>query len=332
MAFSIPRSFPRTLVALGTVLAMSAALAQDYPSRPVKIIATFTPGGAADATARLFAEKLSAVWKQPVFVENRIGGGGAIGAEAVFRSPPDGYTLLLATNTHVINHVLLKNLAYDYTKDFAPVALVTSTATLLAVNPSVKATNLAELTQMLKASPGKYQYSACNMASPQHFSMEMYKFALQLEAQNIPYKGCTPAVTDTLSGQINIVMASVTALSPFVKQRSLRAISVMSSRRSPTLPDVPTARESGIPELKNFALDNYYGFMAPPNTPVAIQKKLEADVLAVARTFTSPEMRPRLEAAGLEPFVMNSADMMKLIREDADKLRIAAKQANIQPE
>ena len=312
--------------------ALTAAQAQDYPAKPVRIIATFTAGGAADATARLFAEKLSALWKQPVYVENRIGGGGAIGADAVFHAAPDGYTLLLATNTHVINHVLLRNLPYDYTKDFAPIALVTSTATLLAVTPSVKASNLREVTQMIKAAPGKYQYSACNMASPQHFSMEMYKHALGLEAQNIPYKGCTPAITDALGGQINIVMANVTAMSAFVKQGSLKPIAVMSSKRSPTLPDVPTARESGIPELKNFALDNYYGFMAPRGTPPAIQKKLEADILSIAKTFGNPDMKARMEASGLEPFVMNSSDMSKLIQDDAERLAVAAKQANIQPE
>ncbi len=318
--------------ALACVLAATPVQAQDFPTRPVKIIATFTAGGAADATARLFAEKLALIWKQPVVVENRIGGGGSIGADAVFRAPADGYTLLLATNTHVINHVLLHNLNYDYTKDFAPLGLVTSTATMLAVNPSVKASTLKEFTEMLKASPGKYQYSACNMASPQQFAMEMYKHALNLDAQNIPYKGCAPAVVDALGGQINIVMASVTSLSPFVKAGTLKAIAVMSSQRSPTLPDVPTAKEAGIPELRNFSLDNYYGFMAPKGTPVAVQQKLEADIMAVAKTFAEPDMKARMAAAGLEPFVLNSTDMMKLIRTDVDRLAIAAKQANIQPE
>lgn len=329
---SLLKTISAIVVALGSTLVVQSARAQDFPSRTVRIVATFTAGGAADATARIFAEKLSLLWKQPVYVENRIGGGGSIGADAVFRAPADGYTLLLATNTHVINHVLLKHLAYDYTKDFAPLGLVTSTATMLAVTPAIKASNLKEMTEMLKASPGKYQYSACNMASPQHFSMEMYKHALNLEAQNIPYRGCTPAITDALGGQINIVMASVTAMSAFVKQGSLKPIAVMSSKRSPTLPDVPTARESGIPELKNFSLDNYYGFMAPRGTSPGLLKKIETDIMAVAKTFSDPEMKARIEAAGLETFVMNSTDMMKMIRSDADKLAIAAKQANIQAE
>ena len=319
-------------LALCMTLIAPALSAQDYPSRPVRIVATFTVGGAADATARLFAERLSVLWKQPVFVENRVGGGGAVGAEAVFRAQPDGHTLLVATNTHVINHVLLKNLPYDYTRDFTPIGLVTSTATMLAVTPAVKPSNLKDLTEMLKSAPGKYQYSACNMASPQHFAMEMYKHALSIQAQNIPYRGCAPAVTDALGGQINIVMANVTSMSAFVKQGSLKPIAVMSSKRSPTLPDVPTAAESGIAELRGFALDNYYGFMTPPGTPAAIQRKLEADVLAVAGTFGNPDMKTRMETSGLEPFVMSSNEMIKLIRSDAERLGAIAKAANIQPE
>lgn len=319
-------------LALCTAFIAPAISAQDYPSRPVRIVATFTIGGAADATARLFAERLSALWKQPVIVENRVGGGGAVGAEAVFRAQPDGHTLLVATNTHVINHVLLKNLPYDYTRDFTPIGLVTSTATMLAVTPAIKPSNLKDLTEMLKSAPGKYQYSACNMASPQHFAMEMYKYALSIQAQNIPYRGCAPAVTDALGGQINIVMANVTSMSAFVKQGSLKPIAVMSSKRSPTLPDVPTAAESGIAELRGFALDNYYGFMTPPGTPAAIQRKLEADVLAVAGTFGNPDMKTRMETSGLEPFVMSSTEMMKLIRSDAERLGAIARAANIQPE
>ena len=250
----------------------------------------------------------------------------------MFRAQPDGHTLLVATNTHVINHVLLKNLPYDYTRDFTPIGLVTSTATMLAVTPAVKPSNLKDLTEMLKSAPGKYQYSACNMASPQHFAMEMYKHALSIQAQNIPYRGCAPAVTDALGGQINIVMANVTSMSAFVKQGSLKPIAVMSSKRSPTLPDVPTAAESGIAELRGFALDNYYGFMTPPGTPAAIQRKLEADVLAVAGTFGNPDMKTRMETSGLEPFVMSSNEMIKLIRSDAERLGAIAKAANIQPE
>lgn len=319
------KSFTQTCL-LGAVIGMSSAGAQEFPSRPVKIVVTFTPGGAADVTARIFAERLATLWNQAVVVDNRPGAGGSIGAELVFRAPPDGYTLLLATNTHIINHVLIPKLAFDYTKDFTPLGLVTSAPMVLAVNPSVPAKNLKELTQLLKSSPGKYPFASCNMASPHHFAMAIYLSTMNLESTHVPYKGCTPAVTDTLAGQVNIVAASIPAVVAFAKQGTLRPIALLSSKRSPAMPDVPTVSESGIAELKNFSLDNYYGFMAPPGLPPALQKKMEADIRTVAG---APDIRARFEGAGLELSVLNSTDMMTLIRNDAKKYAAAARQANI---
>ena len=155
-------------------VAWQPASAQDFPNRPVRIVVTFTVGGAADATARIFADKLATLWGQGVVVENRPGAGGSIGAEAVFRAPSDGYTLLLATNTHIINHVLIPKLAFDFTRDFTPLGLVTSAPMMLAVNPALAATNLRELTNLIKASPGKIPYASCNVASPHHFAMAIY--------------------------------------------------------------------------------------------------------------------------------------------------------------
>jgi len=301
----------------------------DYPSKAVKIIVTFTPGGAADVTARIFAEKLASLWKQGVIVENKAGAGGSIGAESVFRSPADGYTLLLATNTHIINQVLIPKLAFDFTKDFVPLGLVTSAPMLIAVNPQLKVHNLQELTKLIKAEPGKHAYAACNMASPHYFAMAIYMSTMKLEATNIPYKGCTPAVADTLGGQVNIVAASIPAVVSFIKQGTLQPIALLSSKPSPALPGVPTAGESGIADLKNFSLDNYYGFMAPMGTPVSLQKKLEDDIKSIALLM---DTKSRLEVAGLEPFVLSSTEMMKLIRSDEQKYAQAAKQSNIKAE
>jgi tripartite-type tricarboxylate transporter receptor subunit TctC len=320
---------------IGLCLALLAAfrgdlaMAQDYPSRPVRIIVTFTQGGAADITARVFGDRLTELWKQQVVIENRIGAGGSIGAEAVYRAAPDGYTLLLATNTHIINHVLYTKLPFDFTKDFGALGLVTSAPMMIAVNPSVPANNLKEFTAMLKAAPGKHEYAACNVASPHHFAMEMYKHEMGIEALNIPHRGCTPAVTDAVAGHIKIVATSVPAGLPFVKQGRLRPIALLSKERSPSLPDVLTVRESGIPELKDFSLDNYYGFMAPPATPAAVLAKLEADIRRVAAL---PEVRQKLDGAGLDMLVMPAGDMMKLIRADAEKYGRAAKLAGIKPE
>ena len=318
-----------SLLCVLSLSAVSEEKVSDYPSRAVKIIVTFTPGGAADVTARIFAEKLAALWKQGVIVENKAGAGGSIGAESVFRSPADGYTLLLATNTHIINQVLIPKLAFDFTKDFVPLGLVTSAPMLIAVNPQLKVNNLQELTKLIKAEPGKHAYAACNMASPHYFAMAIYMNTMKLEATNIPYKGCTPAVADTLGGQVNIVAASIPAVVSFIKQGTLHPIALLSSKPSPALPGVPTMAESGVVDLKNFSLDNYYGFMAPMGTPAALQKKLEDDIKSIALLM---ETKTKLEVAGLEPFVLNSTEMMKLIRSDEQKYAQAAKQSNIKAE
>ena len=319
----------RLCLSLITVLAACVAGAQDFPTKPVRLIVTFTQGGAADLTARVFGDKLSELWKQQVIIENRIGGGGSIGAEAVFRAPPDGYTLLLATNTHIINHVVYTKLAFDFTRDFPALGLVTSAPMMIAVNPALPAKNMTEFIAMLKAAPGKYSYASCNIASPHHFAMEIFKYEMKLFAVHIPHRGCTPAVADTVAGHIEIVATSVPAGLPFVKQGRLRPIALLSSERSPSLPEVPTVRESGIPQLKDFSLDNYYGFMAAPGTPAAVLAKIEADIRRVA---AMPDVRKKLDGAGLDMLVLNPADMMNLIRADAEKYAKAAKLAGIKAE
>ena len=306
------------------------ALAQDYPSRPVKLIVTFTPGGGADTTGRVFAERLSDLWKQQVVVENRPGAGGSIGAEAVHKSPPDGYTLFLATNTHIINQVVYPKLAFDFTKDFTPIAIVTNGPMVIAVNPSqVAAKDLKEFINMLKSAPGKYSYASCNVASPHHFGMEMFKHAMGIDALHIPHKGCGPAVTDAVAGHIGIVVATLPAAATFFKQGRLRPIALLGAERSPAAPDIPTVRESGIPELRDYSLESYYGFMAPPGTPQAIAQKIEADVLKIA---ANPDVRKRLEGAGMDVFIRDSKSMMTLIRADFEKYGKAAKVANIRAE
>jgi tripartite-type tricarboxylate transporter receptor subunit TctC len=322
------KKFAAMLLALATV--SLAAQAQDYPAKPVRLIVTFTPGGGADTTARIFAERLSDSWKQQVFVENRPGAGGSIGAEAVHKSPPDGYTLFLATNTHIINQVVYPKLSFDFTRDFTPIAIVTNGPMVIAVNPSqVAAKDAKEFTAMLKSAPGKFSYASCNVASPHHFGMEMYKHAAGIDALHVPHKGCGPAVTDAVAGHIGIVVATLPAAVPFFKQGRLRPIAVLSAERSPSAPDIPTVRESGIPELKDFSLETYYGFMAPPSTPAAIASKIEADVLNLA---AQPDVRKRLEGAGMDVFMRNSKDMMLLIRADYEKYAKAAKAANIRAE
>ena len=236
-----------------SLLCAAPAGAQNFPNKPVKVIVTFTVGGAADLTARLIGDRLAAQWKQQVVVENRIGAGGRIGVEAVHKAPADGYTLLLFSNTHVINQALYKDQGFDLLKDFAPLGLTTSTPMVLAVNPRMPIKSVVEFTALLRAQPGKIDYATCGVATAHHFAMELYKHATKTYAVHIPHRGCSPAVADTVGGQIDYVVSSLAAVLPFARQGKLRVIGLTSEKRSPSAPEYPTFRESGLPELKNFA-------------------------------------------------------------------------------
>ena len=305
------------------------AAAQNFPAKPVKVIVTFTVGGAADLTARLIGDRLADMWKQQVVVENRIGAGGRIGVEAVHRSAPDGYTLLLFSNTHVINQALYKDQGFDLLKDFAPLGLTTSTPMVLAANPRVPIKSVKEFTELLRAQPGKVDYTTCGVATAHHFAMELYKHATNTYAVHIPHRGCSPAVADTVGGQIDLVVASLAAVLPFAKQGKLHIIGLTSEKRSPSAPEYPTFRESGLPELKDFAVENYYGFMAPAGTPKEVQAKIEADIRQV---LAVREFVTRLNNAGLDLFQYSPSQMTALVRADVDKFAAAIKIANIKPE
>ena len=305
------------------------AFSQDYPSRTVRVVVPFTPGGGNDTTARMFGERLSELWKQPVVIENRPGAGGSIGAEAVHKSARDGYTLLAVSNTHVINQVVYPQLTFDI-REFTPLAVLTNAPMVLAVNPSqIQAKDIHEFTAMLKSAPGKYSYTACNVASTPHFAMEMYKHAMGLQAVHVPHKGCGPAVSDAVAGHIGIVITVLPTAQAFIKQGRLRPIALLDAERSPSAPDIPTLRESGIPELRDVSLQSYHGFMGPPGLPAAIAQKIEADLLKIA---ASPELQKRLSGAGLDPFVLDSRKTQALLRTDYDNLSKAAKAANIRAE
>ncbi len=307
----------------------ASLLAQAWPAKPVKIIVTFTTGGAADLTARILGEKLADTWKQQVVVENRGGGNGSVGVEAGQRSPADGYTYLLLANTHVINVALYPKLPFDLFQDFAPVLMTTAAPLMMAVNPRVKATNIAEITNDLRARPGKVDIATCGVATAHHFAMEIYKHATRTFAVHIPHRGCSPAVVDTVSGVVDVVMVSLPAGLPFVKQGKLRAIGITSKERSPSAPDIPTFRESGMKELAQFEVENYYGLMAPAGTPGDILRKMEADVRSA---LSAADVKARLSGAGLDPYVLGPTQMTAQLRADIEKFKEAIKVANIKPE
>lgn len=323
------RQLTIAVASLFIATAPTLATAQTWPAKPVKIIVTFTTGGAADLTARILGEKLADGWKQQVVVENRGGGNGSVGVEAVQRSPADGYTYLLLANTHVINVALYPKLSFDLFQDFAPVLMTTAAPLMMAVNPRFKATNIAEITNDLRARPGKVDIATCGVATAHHFAMEIYKHATGTFAVHIPHRGCSPAVVDTVSGVVDIVMVSLPAGLPFVKQGKLRAIGITSKERSPSAPDIPTFRESGMKELAQFEVENYYGLMAPAGTPPDILRKMEADVRSA---LGAAEVKARLSGAGLDPYVLGPAQMTAQLRSDIEKFKEAIKVANIKPE
>ncbi len=308
--------------------AVSAPAAQAWPTRPVRLVATFSPGGGADLTGRIVGARLGELWKQPVMVENRPGAGGSLGAELVFRATPDGHTLLVVATTHTVNAALLSKLPFDLVRDFKPVALATSAPVALVVHPRVKASTLQEFTGLLRAQPDKLDYASCGMASTHHFAMESYKFETKTAALHIP-TSCANAVAMVIGGQLDIAAVTLATALPFVQQGKLRAIALASQARSPLAPEIPTFRDSGMPELKGYAVDNYYGFLAPLATPDRIVSKIEADVRT---SLQDPDLQKRMAASGLDPFFRSAADTRKLLTADIERNRRIAAVANIKPE
>ena len=310
--------------------ASGAALAQGaFPTKPVKVIVTFTAGGAADFTARLVGDKLTDIWKQQVVVENRIGAGGNIGVEAVFRSPADGYTLLLASSAQPINVALYPKLPFDLFRDFAPVALAASAPMAIAVHPRVKENTLKELVDLLRSGPGKTSYATCGVATAHHFAFEIFKFQTKTFALHIPYRGCAAAVVDTVAGQIDTVISSLNTLLPHQNTGKLKILAITSKNRSPSAPNLPTFRESGVPELKDYDSSIYYGFMVPAATPKEVIAKMERDIRTVV---AMPEVVQRIASGGMEVSFATGADMGALMRTDAEKVKAIVEYAGIKPE
>jgi tripartite-type tricarboxylate transporter receptor subunit TctC len=308
----------------------SACLAQGaYPAKPVRIVATFTPGGAADFTARIVADKWSELWQQQVIVENRIGAGGSIGAEAVHKAPADGTTLLLVASAHAFNAALYPKLPFDILKDFVPLGLATSTPIALAVHPRMPIKSVREFTALLRAQPGKIDYATCGVATAHHLAMELYKHATKTYAVHIPYRGCGPAVVDAVGGQIEVVVSSLTTVLPHAKAGRLRLLAVTSMNRSPSAPEVPSFRESGVAGLENYQVEVYYGLMARIGTPRDALAKVAADL---PRVIAMPEVAQRISAAGIDLFMKSPEEMAAILRADVERFREVIRDAGIRPE
>ncbi len=278
-----------------TVLLCAAALAQaqPYPARPIRVIVPFPPGGGNDTVARAIAQQLGPDLGQAVVVDNRPGAGGAVGAELAAKAPPDGYTLFLAgVGSHVVNPNLHARLAYDPVKDFAPITLLASAPSVLVVNPAVPARTVAEFTAYARANPGKLNYASNGNGSAAQLAAAMYESMAGVKMVHVPYKGIAPALTDLLSGEVQLMFGTVVALVPHIQAAKLRALAVTSRSRSALLPDVPTLAESGLPE---YEAGSWYGVMAPAGTPREVVERLHD---AIVRALKTPDVAKRLAAEG----------------------------------
>lgn len=302
------------LVAFGALLLGGPATAQDYPSRPVKIVVPFPAGGSNDIIARIVAQKLGERTGQTFLIENRAGAGGNLGADAVATSEPDGYTLLLtAPPPLTINAALYKNLPYDPPKAFAPVALVAAVPIVLAVHPSVEARNVGELIALAKAKPGTINFGSSGNGSTNHLAGELLKSMTGINIVHLPYRGAAPAMNDLIAGHIPMMFDNIPAVLPQVQAKTVKAIAVAGAKRASALPDVPTVAESGVP---GFEASAWFGLVAPAKTPAPVLAKLESEVDAILKM---PDVQKRFTELGAEPGSVSGAAFGQFLADETAK-------------
>jgi tripartite-type tricarboxylate transporter receptor subunit TctC len=312
--------------ALSVMLMQSGpAEAQAYPARPIRIIALSSPASGPDIVGRLLGQRFTEAWGQQVIVDTRPGASGIIGSEIAAKAAPDGQTLVIITSQAVIVSVLYKNLTYDLIRDFAPIGLVAWTPFILAVHPSVPATTVKELIAHAKARSGKLRYGSGGTGSPPHLSFELFKTMAGIDLLHVPYKGVTPAMTDTVAGQVQMIISVVPAILPTVKAGRLRALGVTSAKRSALVPDVPTIAES----VPGYEFIGWYSLAAPAKTPAAIVAKVNAEVVSALKT---PEFMERFSSLGAEPLSSTQQELAAFIQEQTKKMAAAVKASGAKPE
>lgn len=320
----------KAILALGLGLALHAlaptAVAQSWPAKPIRIIVPYGTGGGSDILARQIGAGLQTLWGQGVVVDNRAGASGNIGTEAVVRSPPDGYTLLLQNSTMVVGQAVSGKLSYDPEKDLTPIMLLGITPIALAAHPGIKVRNLAELVAYSKAHPGTLAYGSCGIGTPQHFVMELVRQKAGIDATHAAYKGCAPALTDVVGGQIPLAILSANLVAPYVSSGKLAAVGVSTRARYALMREAPTFEEQGLKPL-DFSI--WYALMGPAKLPPDVVAKIYSDVQKI---MAQPETLARLSTAGVEPYSGTGAQLTTLIREDMVRYTEVAKSANIKAE
>jgi tripartite-type tricarboxylate transporter receptor subunit TctC len=315
-------------VALLSACISAGAFAQnaatDFPSRPIRLIVPFAPGGGNDNVARTVGKKVTEFLGQGVVVENRAGAGGTIGAEVVARAKPDGYTLFLGgVGSHAINPNMMKNLPYDPIKDFAPIVLLARAPMVLVAHPKLGLHNVQELIAMAKAEPGKLNYASNGNGSSSHLAAAMFASMAGVDMVHVPYKGLSPALTDLIAGTVPLMFSSVVAILPHVKDGSLVPLGVTSDKRMPLLPNVPTIAEQGVP---GYETNSWYGILAPAGTPPEIVAKLNA---ALNKALADPEIQKSLSLDGAQPVGGTPEEFGAYIKREKERLGDVITKAHI---
>ena len=321
----------RSLLAAAALLALtvSAPVGAEtaWPAKPIRLVVPFAAGGTSDVLARAVGDKLQAALKQPVFVENRAGAGGVIGADNVAKSPPDGYTLLLGTvASHAINPALQPKMPYDADKDFVPVILLGSISNVLLVGAGQPYKSAKELIAAAKAKPGEIAFASAGTGSSQHMSGETFKLLAGADLTHVPYKGSAPAIQDVIGGQVPASFETVTVALPHIQSGKVRALAVTSAKRSPALPDTPTLQEAGVP---NFDVSSWQALYVPAGTPPAIVQRLNAEV---EKILALPDIKTRLTTLGLEHSPNTPVQFASFGRAELAKWTKVVKDGNVKPE
>ena len=315
-----------TLALLGAInAAVAAAPEASYPLRPIRVLVGFPPGGAADVTIRIIAPKLTDAWGQPIIVDNRLGAGGTTAADIAAHAAPDGYTLLSVGSSHAASAGLYTKLNYDPANSYAPLGLVAQVPQTLLVTPSLPAKNVAELVSLAKAAPGKLNIASGGSGSISHLAGELFKSMTGVNIIHVPYKGAPFAMADLITGQVQLMFASLAAGMPLIKSGKVKALGVTSARRSPSLPDMPTLAEAGV---KGYEATGWTGMLAPAGTPQPIVAKVNSGIVAAAKM---PDVISALRSQGAEPETSSPQEFGAYLKSEIAKWTKVIKEAGIRP-
>ena len=303
-----------------------ATAADVYPSKTIRLVVPFAPGGGSDIVARLLSPKMTEALGQTVVVDNRAGASANLGAAVVAKAAPDGYTLLLANANYTINPSLFKSLPFDPVREFAPVTLLANVTNVLAIHPSIPAKSVKELISFAKAHPGQLNFASPGNGTSSHLAGELFRQVAKIEVVHIPYKGATPAITDLIAGQVSFTMASVLSVLPYAKQGRLRMLAVTTAKRSGALPDIPTISEAGLP---GFEVSNWYGILATGGTPRPAVDRLNSELARIARV---PDLAEKLAAQGADPATGTPEEFERFIQAELKKWSAVVRSAGINPE